>query len=173
MKLTEISDFYDSIPKTTNEKLPEVIVRACQGLIQPELKLGDTENVCRLGNESNAGPKPRTIQVKFVFATKVMLLYQSRMKLAHSNSNVFVSKLLTKPAACLFYLARSNRRPGKALAKTWTWRGQIYVSKARNVKGTLVRSVEEANTCTTIRYTSSCPNGSSLRSFAIEYSHVV
>ena len=135
----------DGIPETENEKLPELVLANCQGLMQPELKLSDIENAFRLGNKNRVTTKPRTVQVEFVFAAKALKLYQSRMQLARARSNIFISELLTKKAAYLFYLARSNRGVGKPLAKAWTWKGQIYVSKTRAARGTLIRDIDELN----------------------------
>ena len=113
--------------------------------MQPNITLGDIENAFRLGNKNRVGNKPRTIQVEFVFAAKALRIYQARMQLARAQSNVFISELLTKQAAYLFYIARSNRGVGKPLAKAWTWKGQVYVSKVKAARGTLVRDIAELN----------------------------
>ena len=59
------------------------------------------------------------------------------------KSSKGLSEYLTKEQARLFYLARQERGPDKQLARTWTFRGQVYVARSRLSKGTLIRNEAE------------------------------
>ena len=133
---------FDGIPEEQNEDLPAKIVRELHGVMIPQVKLVEIESARRVGNARDL-TRPRTIIVEFVYSSIAMRVYQGRMQLAKAGKPIFISEYLTKEAAYLFYLARQNRGEGKPLAKTWTWRGQIYVAKARNARGTLVRNQKE------------------------------
>ena len=115
----------------------------------PEVKLGETENARRVGNSRDPA-RPRTIIVEFCYASIAMRVYQNRMQLARARKAIFISEFLTKENAYLFYVARQNRGEGLPIAKTWTWRGQVYVARTRNARGTLVRSLSELKTFITM-----------------------
>ncbi len=132
----------DGIIETENEDLPARIVAELHGVMNPPVKLGEIENARRVGN-ARPGQRPRTIICQFVYASVAQRIYLNRMQLARAKKAIYLSEYLTKEQARLFYLARQERGPDKLLSRAWTFRGQVYVSKSRLSKGTLVRNEHE------------------------------
>ena len=134
----------DGIPEMDDAKTEEVFVNAIHNIITPPVRLGDIESAKRFGKPKTGG-KPRSILVEFVYASIRRRTYLSRMQLAKARAPIYFGEYLTKEAAALFYEARqlTKRGPNQKLARSWTFNGQIFVSKGKTERGTLIKSPRE------------------------------
>ncbi len=132
---------FDGIPEVPGEMLPEHLVQSLHGALDPPLKLSDIETARRIGTVRPG--RPKSILVEFVYVSVRRRIYRDRLQLARTKPSVFIGEFLPKDVEYLFFLARRERGENRPLSRVWTWDCQVYVTRLRGSRGSLIRNERE------------------------------
>jgi len=146
--MTERSSVFGGADKVLHlantESVESTLIAFCKDSLNVVVQPSDISIAHRL----NAGPKNkvRLTLVRFTTLKARNEVFGAKRLLKNSAGGIFISEHLTKPAAELFYLAKTLLRERKIHAK-WSQNGQIFVkfSSDPNDHASIVRCKKDLN----------------------------